>query len=192
MDDALSRAFQDVPRRKFLQVEVAAEANWDRALPIGYGQTNSQPTTVRLMLEWLAVQPGQKVLDVGSGSGWTSALLSHLTGSGGRVIAVERVPELVKFGESNCKRLGCKNIVFHEAGDDLGWKEDAPYERILVSATASELPTQLIDQLAPEGRMVIPVQDKLWLVTKDEQGQVSKEVYPGLSFLFVPLIQGEE
>ncbi len=93
----LEAAFQAAPRHNFLPPEVTDQTAVDMPLPIGFGQTNSQPSTVALMLDWLQVKPGQKVLDVGSGSGWSTALLSHLTGPKGRVTAVERVPELCRY-----------------------------------------------------------------------------------------------
>jgi len=155
-------------------------------LPIGFGQTNSQPSTVRLMLEWLDVHPGQKVLDVGSGSGWTTALLAYMTGKEGQVFAVERIPELVSFGRSNCERLGLKNIEFHPAGDAYGYPAAAPYDRILVSAAAKDVPSELVDQLADDGRMVIPVHDSVIIISKDKQGQLEQKAHPG--FIFVPLI----
>lgn len=115
----LDAAFAATPRGNFLPESERSQAGWDMALPIGYGQTNSQPLTVRLMLEWLEVQEGQKVLDVGSGSGWTTALLACLVGETGRVIAVEKVPELVEFGQENCRRIGVDNAEFHAAGTSL-------------------------------------------------------------------------
>src|SRR5258708_5095943 len=116
MDDRVDEAFQNVPRRNFLPPDLADRAAVDAPLPIGFGQTNSQPYTVGLMLEWLDVQPGNKILDVGAGSGWTTALLAYLTGPKGKVVAVEKVPELVEFGRENCTRLGIKHVEFHEAG----------------------------------------------------------------------------
>ena len=125
-------------------------------MPIGYDQTNSQPTTVRHCLEHLDVQPGQRVLDVGCGSAWTTALLAHLVGPEGDVTGVEVVPELVEFGRSNLARLD---------PHALGWPARAPYDRILVSAEAHEVPEALVDQLADDGRMVAPVAGYLCVVT---------------------------
>lgn len=161
-------------------------AGWDVPLPIGYGQTNSQPTTVRLMLEWLDVQPGQKVLDVGSGSGWTSALLAHLVGSDGQVVAVEKIPELVEFGRQNCRQLGLGNIEFHQAEEAPGWWTGRPYDRILVSASGPEIPKVLLDQLAAPGKMVIPVLSAIVVLEKTAAGKIEKQAYDGFSF--VPLV----
>jgi protein-L-isoaspartate(D-aspartate) O-methyltransferase len=190
MDDGIYKAFAAVPRRNFLPEDVAEQADKDMPLPIGFGQTNSQPTTVAMMLDWLDVQPGDKVLDVGSGSGWTSALLSHLTGKDGSVDAVEIIPELVEFGRHNCQNLGIKNVRFHQAGKRYGWPEHAPYGRILVSAAADQLPAELIGQLKPGGRMVIAVRNSIFIIDKDESGKIEKQERPG--FMFVPLVPGKD
>jgi protein-L-isoaspartate(D-aspartate) O-methyltransferase len=186
LDKVVQAALKAVPREAFLPDFVAEAGGLNVPLPIGFGQTNSQPHTVQLMLEWLEVEKGQKVLDVGSGSGWTSALLSHLVGSKGKVVAVEIVPELVEFGRSNCQRLGSKNITFYLAGEAFGWSKRAPYDRILVSAYARELPHDLTEQLAPGGRMVIPVKNSILVVNKDKNGNIDTQDHPGFSF--VPLV----
>ncbi|HLB66771.1 MAG TPA: protein-L-isoaspartate O-methyltransferase [Candidatus Saccharimonadales bacterium] len=182
----VEEAFEEIPRVYFLPPEVKSQAGYDSALPIGYGQTNSQPTTVRMMLDWLKVDEGNKILDVGSGSGWSSALLSHLTGPTGRVIAVEKVPQLVEFGRNNCQKLGIKNVVFHQAGDKFGYEDEAPYDRILVSASASKMPKELFTQLKPGGRMVVPVKYSIYVVTKDKVGKIKQVEDHG--FIFVPLV----
>lgn len=160
----------------------------DQPLPIGFGQTISQPTTVRLMLQWLDARRDHKVLDVGSGSGWTSALLSQIVGSKGSVVAVELVPELVEFGRRNCARIGTRNVAFRLAKrGQLGWPLGAPYDRILVSAAADELPSGLIDQLAPGGIMVVPVRNDIVVARRARQGNGSSiDTHPG--FAFVPLV----
>lgn len=183
----IEKAFKAVSRENFLPLGMLDQAARDVPLPIGYGQTNSQPSTVRLMLEWLKVRSGNKVLDVGSGSGWTTALLAHLAGKKGKIIAVERISELVKTGRDNCRRLGIKNVEFNKTlPSTFGWPKDASYDRILVSAAANELPLELVDQLARGGRMVIPVKGSILVIVKDEKNHVHIEEYPG--FAFVPLI----
>src|SRR4051812_49232849 len=102
--DPIEQAFESVSRKNFVPEDLADRVLIDAPLPIGFGQTISQPTTVKMMLEWLGPQAGDKVLDVGSGSGWTTALLSHLVGPKGQVYAVELVPQLVDFGRQNAQR----------------------------------------------------------------------------------------
>src|SRR3990167_1867675 len=108
--DPIEEAFEKVNRKNFVPEELIDSVGLDAPLPIGFGQTISQPTTVKMMLEWLEPQPGDKILDVGSGSGWTSALLAHLVGSKGKVFAVERIPELVDFGRQNSAKLNFRNV----------------------------------------------------------------------------------
>ena len=161
-------------------------ADVDNAMPIGHGQTISQPYTVRLMLKWLDPQPGEKILDVGSGSGWTTALLSYLVGSKGKIYAVERIPELLKFGRENNKRFDTKNAQFFPAGKKFGLPEHAPFDRILVSASPDELPQELVEQLKVGGKMVIPVQNDILEITKKSKNDIEIKKHPG--FVFVPLI----
>lgn len=182
----LDKAFRACPRRQFLPEVVRDMAELDGPLPIGYGQTNSQPSTVRQMLEWLNVKPGAKVLDVGSGSGWTTALLSYLVGERGKVIAVEIIPELVKMGRRNCRRTGVTNATFHRAGPIVGWPREAPYDAILVSASADSLSATLVDQLNAPGRLVIPVDYDVCVITKSANGTSKTQKFH--DYEFVPLI----
>lgn len=184
--DQIDKVFEAVDRANFVPKELRGSVDSDVPLPIGYGQTNSQPYTVRVMLEWLDPQPGEKILDVGSGSGWTTALLSHLVGPKGQIYAVERVPELVEFGQENCERTGVKNARFFTAGDEFGLPEEAPFDRILVSASADELPQELVDQLKVSGKMVIPVQNDILEITKKSSGDLDIKKHQG--FAFVPLL----
>lgn len=112
--DRIDQAFQAIPRKEFVLPQDKDKASEDRPLSIGFNQTISQPTTVRKMLEWLDPQPGDKILDIGSGSGWTTGLLSYLVGPIGRVFAVDVIAELVRMGEQNCKRLGLVNVEFFQ------------------------------------------------------------------------------
>lgn len=182
----LLRAFEIVERANFLPQTVVENAHYDSPLPIGYNQTNSQPTTVKMMLEWLGVREGDKVLDVGSGSGWTTALLSYLVGPKGEVFAVEKIPQLVEFGRQNCERIGVSNAKFFKAGEEFGLSSHAPYDRILVSASAAYLPPKLIDQLKPGGKMIIPVQNDILEITKTKNNSLTTITHPG--FVFVPLV----
>jgi protein-L-isoaspartate(D-aspartate) O-methyltransferase len=184
--DRVSEAFGAVPRANFTPTGSKEAAGWDMPLSIGHGQTISQPTTVRMMLEWLDAQPGSSVLDVGSGSGWSTALLAYLVGPKGFVYAVERVPQLLDFGRHNVDRLGVKNAKFFPAANTYGLPQHAPYDRILVSASAQKLPNELLEQLKPGGKLVIPVQYDILEITKITPTEHKTETHPG--FAFVPLI----
>ena len=186
--DGPDKAFARVRRQNFVLPEYESNADFDAPLPIGFGQTISQPYTVRLMLEWLEVQLGDKVLDVGSGSGWTTALLSHLVGRTGKVYAVELIAELVEFGRDNCRRMGIQNARFYQAGKQYGLPRFAPYDRILVSASADMLPSSLVDQLKIGGKLVIPIRNDIIEIEKIAQDELDTRVHPG--FVFVPLLPG--
>lgn len=175
-----------VPRAAFLPPDQRAHADRDVPLSIGHGQTNSQPTTVRQMLELLDVQPGDHVLDVGAGSAWTTALLAQLTGPSGTVTGVERVPDLVAFGAANLAATGMPWAhVELAAPGTLGWAAGGPYQRILVSAQATTLPAELVAQLAPQGVLVIPVAGRMLRVRTDDGGPAVEE--HGW-YRFVPLV----
>lgn len=184
----LDGAFNKIERKNFLPSYEVSNAHFDVPIPIGFGQTNSQPSTVYLMLEWLEPDLGDKVLDVGSGSGWTTALLACLVGNKGSVFGVERIKELVEFGRENCKRLDIRNAKFYLAGNEFGLKKYAPYDRILVSASYDEIPKSLIYQLKIGGKMVIPVNNDILEITKLSDNSLDIITHPG--FVFVPLIRG--
>ena len=184
--DAIEQAFKKIHRKDFVPESLHGQVNIDAPLPIGFGQTISQPTTVRMMLEWLEVQPGEEVLDVGSGSGWTTALLSQIIGSKGRVFAVEKIPELVKLGRNNCNKAGIKNVEFFQSGKEYGLTEYSPYDRILVSASAEKLPEELLAQLKVGGKLVIPVKNDILEITKSSNHVYSSKTHSG--FVFVPLV----
>lgn len=179
-------AFRAIQRKDFLPDDLQDQAYIDAPIPIGFGQTNSQPSTVKMMLEWLDPQPGDKILDVGSGSGWTTALLSYLVGPKGQIYAVEKVPELVEFGRDNCRRIGVKNAKFYEAGNRFGLPKFAPYDRILVSASADKMPEDLIKQLNVGGTMVAPILNSIFIVNKAGLEDFETIEKPG--FIFVPLV----
>lgn len=179
-------AMRMIPRSNFLPESIRRRASSDTPLPIGFGQTNSQPAVVRSMLKWLDPQPGDRILDIGSGSGWTTALLANLVGSRGFIYAVEKIPQLVGFGARNCERLSISNVRFIEASTDYGLVEFAPYDRILVSAAARELPGNLVDQLRLGGRMVIPINTSIHVIDKIGRHNYEDIEYPG--YLFVPLV----
>lgn len=178
-------AFQKIDRADFILPEYSEEQYNDYPLPIGHGQTISQPTTVAFMLELLQPKQGEKILDVGSGSGWTTALLAHITGEKGKVFGVELVPKLVEFGNENLKKYDMPWTSIKQAGDALGLPEQAPFDKILVSASAEKMPDRLITQLKVGGRLVIPVQNSIWQIDKISETETKKTEFPG--FVFVPL-----
>lgn len=186
-DDAVARAMAAVPRARFLPRSVRSRAAVDAPLRIGRGQTNSQPTTVAIMLRLLDVQPGQRVLDVGAGSGWTTALLAHLVGPQGWVIGVERHSSLVESARAALADHSGGNAEIRPAtSGSLGAPKDAPFDRILVSAGARTLPDALVEQLAEDAVMVIPVEGRMLRVTRHAGHTTTTEHG---RFSFVPLIE---
>lgn len=162
----VDEAFAATPRERFLPLRKWGQTDLDIPIPIGLGQTNSQPTTVRNMLILLDVLPGQRILDVGAGSGWTTALLAHLVGSSGTVVGVELEPRHATWGAANLAATDrpWARIEPAERGV-LGWPDGAPYDRVLVSADATALPQPLVEQLAPGGVLVGPVRGTMLRVS---------------------------
>lgn len=184
-------AFRKIDRADFVPENLKDEAYVNAPLPIGEGQTISQPLTVAFMLELLEPKPGEKILDVGFGSGWTTALLAEIVGSEGNVYAIERVPELCEFGKQNVTKYNFfeKGIVEMKCADGTkGWGEKAPFDKILAGASAKEMPKAWKEQLKVGGRIVAPVEYSVWLVIKNGEGEFEEIEYPG--FVFVPLIEG--
>ena len=183
-------AFRRIKRVDFLPKDLEDLAELNEALPIGYGQTISQPLVVAFMLEQLEPKEGDKILDIGSGSGWTSALLGEIVGKKGRVIAIDVIPELVEFGKNNVAKYNFieKGIVeFICADGSKGYKKEAPYDGILVSAAVqTEVPRAWKEQLKIGGRIVTPIGSSIWLFTKKSESKFEEIEYPG--FAFVPLI----
>ena len=200
-------AFREIKRFDFLPQEIKDLAELNEALSIGYGQTISQPLVVAFMLELLQPQPGDKILDIGSGSGWTTALLAQIVGQKGKVIAIDIIPELVEFGKKNVEKYNFVKkgrALFICADGSKGYEKEASYDKILASASAETLPPVWKEEVKIGGRIVTPIGSSIWLFIKKSEGDeavvssspsllrgkssVFQETeYPG--FVFVPLIE---
>lgn len=180
--DAIAR----VPRERFVPEDLEPFAYDNRPLPIGYGQTISQPLIVALMTEALQLAGGERVLEVGTGSGYQAAVLSLLAD---QVVSVERIPPLAEEASRRLNELGYTNMEVHVATDTLGWPEGAPYDAIIVTAGSPEVPWILLEQLAMNGRLVIPVGSRdlqeLVRIVKTPQGAQRHNLGP---CRFVPLL----
>lgn len=186
ISDRVCGALIAVPRHRFVPAELAARAWEDTSLPIGSGQTISQPSLVARMLEQLQTRPEDTVLDIGTGSGYQAAVLANLVR---RVVGVERMPELRRQASERLKELGYSNVQVFDAGETLGKPDMAPFDGIIVGAASPSVPKTLADQLAVGGRLVIPVgraeQQTVRLVERTETGFKETKLDP---VVFVPLI----
>ena len=187
LSDRVVAAMGAVPREEFVLPEYRDQAYRNTPLPIAAGQTISQPLIVALMTEMLDPQPGDVMLEVGTGSGYQAAVLAQLVK---HVYSVEIVPELADSASAVLKKLGYNNITVRAGDGYAGWPEHAPFDGIIVTAAAGEIPPPLLQQLKPGGRLVIPVGEHwgaqdLLIVEVDAQGKVSKE--SKLPVRFVPL-----
>ncbi len=188
-DARVLRVFSEVPRHLFVSAELQPDAYEDHPLPIGNGQTISQPYIVALMTSLLELKGNEKILEIGSGCGYQAAVLSRLAAV---VHSVERIEPLAILARQNLDNLGCENVQIHVGDGSLGWPQEAPYDGIIVTAASPELPPSLFDQLVDGGRLVIPVGERwrqmleLWI--KRKTGSEKKEILP---VVFVPL-RGEQ
>ncbi len=180
----LIESFNAIDRKDFVSPGLQDEAYEDHPLAIGAGQTISQPYTVAFMLELLQLEESDRILDVGCGSGWSTALLAQ-TAKSGFVTGVELVPELLALARDNLEKYPLTNIRLELAGEALGIPGQT-FDKILVSAAAEELPSELVDQLKPGGTMVIPVQNDMVVIFKRKDGSIEQSEFSG--FRFVPLI----
>jgi len=186
-DTSTLRAMRTVPRHEFVPPEWSADAYGDFPLSIGYGQTISQPYVVAFMTELIRPHKAQRVLEIGTGSGYQAAVLAEIVDS---VFTVEILPELAASSAERLKRLGYRNVVVRQGDGYVGWAEHAPFDAILVTASAEEIPNPLIEQLKEGGTMVIPVgpvqsAQALTLIEKQRKGIFTQTVLP---VRFVPLI----
>lgn len=184
-------AFLVNDRREFVPEEFQVEAYVDAPLPIGRGQTISQPYTVAFMMELLGPEAGNKILDIGFGSGWTTAILAHIVGGEGKIYALEIVPELYKFGKINLQKFGYQNIELENRSGWEGWESSAPFDRIIAGAAAPKIPPVLKKQLKTNGKMVIPVGSQFFcsikVLKRTGEQDYEEQDYPG--FAFVPFVK---
>lgn len=183
-------AMRTVPREEFVPVNLRSSAYYDRPLPIGYGQTISQPYIVAFMTEILNLQPASRVLEVGTGSGYQAAVLAEIAGE---VFTIEIVEPLGVSAQTRLGSLGYTNVQTRIGDGYYGWPDQSPFDAIIVTAAASHIPPPLIEQLKPGGRMIIPVGSvmqvqHLLLVQKDLQGKVTQRSI--MPVRFVPLTRG--
>ena len=184
------QALRDVKRHLFVEPEDVTSAYEDHPLPIGHGQTISQPYIVALMTEVIDPQPADRVLEIGTGSGYQAAVLSRLVE---HVFTIEIVEALGEAAQTRLKNLGYQNVSVKVGDGYKGWPEHAPFDKIVVTAAPPEVPQALVDQLAPGGCMVVPVGttfQELLLVEKSKGGEISKRVITGVRF--VPMVKGKD
>jgi len=189
-DPRVLRAMAKVPRHLFVPPHLHAQAYADRPLPIGQGQTISQPYIVALMTQLVRPQPGDKVLEIGTGSGYQAAVLAELAGE---VYTIEIIPELAEQAKRRLKELGYENIHVRTGDGYKGWPEVAPFDAIVVTAAPSHVPPPLLEQLADGGRLVIPVdtsiyQQTLKLITRQGDNYREEDI---TGVAFVPLVDEE-
>jgi len=178
----LIKAFESVDRKDFVLPSFKEEAYENYPLSIGNSQTISQPYTVAFMLELLDLNKNDTVLDIGVGSGWTSAIMGSIVK---KVTGVERIVELLDFAKHNLQKYNFNNVSFKEAGSELGRPKEK-FNKILVSAAAKSLPETLLNQLKPKGNLVIPINNDILLIHKKDENIYEKRVFSG--FVFVPLL----
>ncbi|MCD6097484.1 protein-L-isoaspartate(D-aspartate) O-methyltransferase [bacterium] len=184
-DTAVLNAMRTVPRHIFLPEELALDAYADYPLPLFAGQTISQPYIVAYMTEKLTLSPDDRVLEIGTGSGYQTAILAELSGE---VFSVERIPELSAWAKERLDYLGYKNVHLLVRGSPLGWEEFAPYDKIIVTAAAEQLPEELLHQLRSNGKMIVPIgtfSQYLHLVKRINGKSCTRRLIP---VAFVPLI----
>lgn len=187
-DKKVELAIRKMPRHEFVPLSNKDEAYEDKPISIMKNQTISQPSVVSRMTELLDIKEGQKILEIGSGSGWQTAILSYLVGDG-KVYTVERHSELAEFAKKNLERLGNSNVKVIFGDGNLGLVEEAPFDRIIITAACKKVPDILLEQLSVNGLLIAPVggyPQSLVLLKKTNQGIIEMQNQPG--YVFVPLL----
>lgn len=185
--------FKKIDRADFVPPELKEKAYINEPLPIGKGQTISQPLTVAFMIELLQPKSGDKIFEIGFGSGWQTAILAEIVGKLGRIYAVERIPEIFRFGRKNIRKYNfIKSGIVKTIGGDAtkGLKHHSPFDKIIAAASGDKVPEVWLKELKIGGRLVMPVQENIWLYIKKSAKEFEKQKFPG--FVFVPLVSEEK
>ncbi len=189
ISDKTLNAMRKVPRHRFVPSVHISQAYVDSPLPIGHAQTISAPHMVAMMCDLLDLQEGQKILEIGTGSGYNAAVMAEIIGEKGKIYSIERLEKLAVFAWENLEKAGYSNVEVILGDGSLGYPDHAPYDRICVTASAPDTPKPLIDQLKPGGIMVLPEGEgyqRLYIIRKSMDGKVTKQDWGGV--IFVPLI----
>ena len=192
LSENVVRVMIEVPRHLFVPPFYRSEAYNDYPLPIGHGQTISAPHMVAIMCNLLDLKEGMRILEIGTGTGYHAAVVSRIVGEGGRIITVERIPELAERAKEIYRDLGYENIEVVVGDGSRGYEKEAPYDRIYVTASAPKIPENLLFQLKHGGKLLIPIGDfvqYLYIVEKDEHGRIHKKSWGAVRF--VPLVGDE-
>lgn len=188
--EKIANVMREIKREFFVPQELRESSYLDLPLPIGFGQTISAPSIVGIMIKELEVKEGMKILEIGTGSGWQTCLLAKLVGKNGKVYSIERIKELANDAEKKIKELKIENVEIFVKDGTEGLQEKGEFDRIIVSASAPQIPPPLLEQLKKNGKMIIPIGLGYWqdliLVEKDENGNMSMRKL--LPVMFVPLI----
>ncbi|MAE13156.1 protein-L-isoaspartate O-methyltransferase [Candidatus Woesearchaeota archaeon] len=183
------QAFSELNREEFLPEEFREKAYEDRPQPLLRGKTISQPTTVMIMTSALELKPGERVFEVGTGSGYQAAMIGKIVGPSGKVVSTEIIPELVNMGRTHLKKAGITNVVVFEENGAQGHAKEALFDKIIITAACKEFPKPLLEQLKPGGIIVGPVgtreEQEMIKGVKDEQGRLRRELLG--PFLFTPM-----
>jgi len=187
-NEKVESAFRTIPRHEFVVPSELDRAYCNEPLSIMNNQTISQPGVVSRMTEWLDIKDGQKILEIGTGSGWQTAILSYMVGNG-TVYSIERLPELVNFARENLEKLGIDNVHVILGDGSMGYPEESPYDRIIITAACTEIPLPLLEQLDENGLIIAPVGDlsQSMILLKKISGEIV-EIKNESNYIFVPLL----